>query len=52
MIGSGILYVEYDTEIFGSSIAGTNSLECKRIDLLGEYIIPDVLAAYVLYEIK
>ena len=46
LLGSGNIYVEYDTELFGSSIAGTTKLEYQKIGLLGNDIIDDVISEY------
>lgn len=40
LLGAGIVYIEYDTDIFGSLIAGTSSLEYKKIGLLAGHV-PD-----------
>ncbi|MCK4813604.1 MAG: hypothetical protein KAT14_06670, partial [Candidatus Marinimicrobia bacterium] len=39
LLGSGNIYVEYNTELFGLSIAGTTKLEYQKIGLLGNDII-------------
>ncbi len=45
LFGSANVYVEYDTELFGSTIAGTSTLDFTKIGLLTTEIAPG-FAAY------
>jgi hypothetical protein len=40
LVGSADIYVEYDTELFGSAISGTPNLEVTQIDLLTQEALP------------
>ncbi len=49
IFGSANIYVEYDTELFGSIISGTSSLEFEMIGILAKEVIPG-LSAYEIYD--
>jgi hypothetical protein len=49
LFGSANVYVEYDNELFGSTISGTSSLEFQKIGLLAKEALPGI-PVYNVYE--
>ncbi|MCK4529967.1 MAG: T9SS type A sorting domain-containing protein [Candidatus Marinimicrobia bacterium] len=47
--GDANIYVEYDNELFGTSILGTSAVEVQRIGVLAKEYVPD-LPLYTLYK--
>jgi hypothetical protein len=45
-LGAANIYVQYDTDIFGSNIMGTSNIEITKIGVLEGDIIPNIIAKY------
>lgn len=49
ILGYGILYVEYDNNIFGDMIAGTQNLVIEKAGILAGDIVPDMLTKFIIH---